>query len=164
MRDEVANLVAAWRRERPELDLSPLEVLSRITRLARHLDIARRSAFAEHGMEGWSFDVLTALRRSGEPYQLSAGALVQETMVTSGTMTNRINRLEELGWVSRLPDPVDGRSVLVKLLPAGQRAVDAALDDLLERETELLQGLNVKERTQLADLLSRLLAPIDAEN
>lgn len=164
MRDEVDNLVAAWRRERPELDLSPLEVLSRVTRLARHLDIARRTAFAEHGMEGWSFDVLTALRRSGEPYQLSAGALVQETMVTSGTMTNRINRLEELGWVTRLPDPDDGRSVLVKLLPAGQRAVDAALDDLLKREVELLQGLNNKERALVADLLSRLLAPIDAEN
>lgn len=163
MRDEVDNLVAAWRRERPELDLSPLEVLSRITRLARHLDIARRTAFTEQGMEGWSFDVLTALRRSGAPYQLSAGALVQQTLVTSGTMTNRIDRLEELGWVTRLPDPSDGRSVLVKLLPAGQRAVDAALDDLLERETELLQGLNAKERGQLADLLRRLLAPIDAE-
>ena len=94
MRDEVDRLVADWKRERPDLDLSPLEVLSRITRIARHLDIARRRAFAD--LETWGFDVLAALRRSGEPYQLSPGQLLQETMVTSGTMTNRLDRLEEL--------------------------------------------------------------------
>src|SRR5438270_11712156 len=92
-RDEVDRLVAAWRRERPDLDVQPLEVLSRVTRLARHLDRARRTAFAEHGLEPWEFDVLSALRRAGAPYQLSPGQLLTQTLVTSGTMTNRIDRL-----------------------------------------------------------------------
>src|SRR6185295_12228233 len=90
VRDEVDRIVEAWRRERPDLDVAPLEVLSRVTRLARHLDRARSAAFARHGLETWEFDVLAALRRSGEPYRLSPGQLVAQTMVTSGTMTNRI--------------------------------------------------------------------------
>ena len=102
LRDEVDDLVAAWRAERPDLDVEPLQVLSRVTRLARHLDRARRAAFAGHGLEPWEFDVLSALRRQGPPYQLSPGALLRTTLVTSGTMTNRIDRLEEAGLVSRL--------------------------------------------------------------
>jgi len=92
-RDEVDRLIAAWKRERPDLDLSPFAVLSRISRISRNLDIARRDAFAD--LETWGFDVLAALRRAGDPYQLSPGALMQETLVTSGTMTNRLDRLEE---------------------------------------------------------------------
>ena len=93
--DEVARIVAEWRQERPELDVSALEVLSRVTRLARHLDRARKSAFAKHGLETWSFDVLAGLRRAGAPYELSPGQLLQQTLVTSGMMTNRIDRLQE---------------------------------------------------------------------
>ena len=96
MIDEVDRIVEAWRRERPDLDVAPLSVLSRVTRLARHLDLARRNAFARHQLEVWEFDVLSALRRAGEPYQLSPGTLVAQTLVTSGTMTNRIDRLVEL--------------------------------------------------------------------
>ena len=113
MRDEVDRLVAAWKRERPDLDFSPLEVLSRITRIARHLDIDRRKAFAD--LDTWGFDVLAALRRAGTPYQLSPGQLMQEAMVTSGTITNRLDRLEELGLVTRKADPNDGRGSLVTL-------------------------------------------------
>ena len=91
--DDVDEIVAAWRRERPDLDVSPLEVLSRVSRLARRLDLARGSAFSEHLLDGWAFDVLSALRRAGEPYELSPGQLVQQTLVTSGTMTNRVDRL-----------------------------------------------------------------------
>src|SRR3954452_8262905 len=91
--DEVDELVQAWRRERPDLDSSPMEVLSRVTRLAHYLDRQRRTAFARHQLEPWEFDVLAALRRSGDPYQLSPGRLLRETMVTSGTMTNRVDRL-----------------------------------------------------------------------
>src|SRR5207245_4415940 len=105
MEDEVDRLVAAWRRERPDLDVEPLEVLSRVSRLARHLDRARRLAFSEHHLEPWEFDVLTALRRAGAPYQLSPGQLLTQTLVTSGTMTNRIDRLTKKGLVERLPDP-----------------------------------------------------------
>lgn len=162
MPDEVARLVADWKRERPDLDLSPLEVLSRITRIARHLDIARRSAFAD--LETWGFDVLAALRRSGEPYQLSPGQLLQETMVTSGTMTNRLNRLEELNLITRKPDPYDGRGSLVTLTKSGMRAVDSAMEDLLEQEGVFMHTLTEAERVQLASLLAIIAAPFDQQH
>ncbi|HEY9524299.1 MAG TPA: MarR family transcriptional regulator [Thermopolyspora sp.] len=159
--DEVDRLVAAWRQERPDLDVEPLEVLSRITRLARHLDRARRDAFAEHDLEPWEFDVLTALRRAGEPYELSPGTLLRATLVTSGTMTNRIDRLAAAGLVRRRQDPEDRRGVLVSLTEAGLGRVDAAFDGLLRREHELLAGLDTAERRALADLLRTLLVPFD---
>ena len=112
--DEVDRIVAAWRRERPDLDVEPLTVFSRVSRLARHLDRARRGAFARHDLETWEFDVLSALRRAGEPYRLSPGVLVAQTLVTSGTMTNRIDRLEERGLVERHRCPDDRRGVLVR--------------------------------------------------
>jgi DNA-binding MarR family transcriptional regulator len=158
-RDEVDRLIAAWKRERPDLDLSPLSVLSRITRIARHLDIARRDAFGD--LENWGFDVLAALRRAGAPHQLSPGQLMQETMVTSGTMTNRLDRLEELQLITREQDPDDGRGSLVTLTKAGMRAVDSALEGLLENERELLSTLTVKDRELLADLLSKLVTEFD---
>jgi len=158
-RDAVDRLIAAWKRERPDLDLSPLAVLSRITRIARHLDIARRDAFGD--LENWGFDVLAALRRAGEPHQLSPGQLMQETLVTSGTMTNRLDRLEELQLITREPDPNDGRGSLVTLTRAGMRAVDSAMEDLLENERELLQNLSAKDREVLADLLSKLVTEFD---
>ena len=158
-RDEVDRLIAAWKRERPDLDLSPLAVLSRITRIARHLDIARRDAFGD--LENWGFDVLAALRRAGEPHQLSPGQLMQETMVTSGTMTNRLDRLEELKLITREQDPDDGRGSLVTLTASGMRAVDKALEGLLENERELLGTLSAKDREVLADLLSKLVTEFD---
>ncbi len=130
--DEVDGIVAAWQRERPDLDTRPMQVLSRVTRLARHLDRARRAAFAAHALEPWEFDVLSALRRSGPPYQLSPGRLVTETMVTSGTMTNRVDRL------------------------AGRAAVDAALDELLEQERSLLSSLDPDDADTLAASLRTL--------
>jgi DNA-binding MarR family transcriptional regulator len=160
--DEVDDIVARWRNERPDLDVAPLEVLSRVSRLARHLDRARRAAFAAHGLEAWEFDVLSALRRQGTPYQLSPGALLRSTLVTSGTMTNRIDRLAEAGLVRRLKDPQDKRGVLVQLTDRGRGAVDAAMSDLLGREHELLTGLDEGQRAKLAALLRVLLAPFDA--
>lgn len=153
-RDEVDRLIAAWKRERPDLDISPLAILSRITRISRQLDIARREAFAE--LEPWDFDVLAALRRAGSPYQLSPGQLMQETLVTSGTMTNRLDRLEDYALITRAPDPNDGRASIVSLTAAGMRAVDKALEDLLGQERELLSGLNRDEKNQLAELLAKL--------
>ena len=158
-RDEVDRLIAAWNRERPDLDLSPLSVLSRITRIARHLDIARRDAFGD--LENWGFDVLAALRRAGAPHQLSPGQLMQETMVTSGTMTNRLDRLEELDLITREQDPDDGRGSLVTLTKAGIRAVDSALEDLLDNERKLLKALAAKDRDTLAELLSTLVTEFD---
>jgi DNA-binding MarR family transcriptional regulator len=160
--DEVDDLVAAWQAERPDLDVRPMQVLSRISRLARHLDRERRSAFAAHDLESWGFDVLAALRRQGAPYELSPGALLRATLVTSGTMTNRIDRLEQAGLVCRRPDPQDKRGVLVTLTAAGQARVDATLADLLAAEQALLAGLTDSSRHTLAGLLRVLLAPLDA--
>jgi len=160
--DEVARIVAAWQRERPDLDARPLEVLSRVSRLARHLDIARRKAFTSSELESWEFDVLAALRRQGPPYQLSPGKLLKETLVTSGTMTNRIDRLVKKGFVERLPLPGDKRGVLVRLLPAGRDRVDAALSDLLAREEEILAALSDNSQHELAELLRQVLLPFDA--
>jgi DNA-binding MarR family transcriptional regulator len=162
LRDEVDDLVAAWRAQRPDLDVEPLQVLSRISRLARHLDIARRGAFADHGLESWQFDVLSALRRQGPPFQLTPGALLRATLVTSGTMTNRIDGLAAADLVRREPDPSDKRGVLVTLTDQGRARVDAALADLLRRERALLAGLNAAERQHLADLMRILLVPFDA--
>jgi DNA-binding MarR family transcriptional regulator len=158
--DEVDDLVQAWRRERTDLDLAPVEVFSRISRLARLLDRARRDAFTAQSIEPWEFDVLAALRRAGKPYQLSPGQLLRETMVTSGTMTNRIDRLGQRGLVERSPDPRDRRGVLVGLTTAGKRAVDGAFETLLASERDLLGELSASERRDLAGLLKRLMRPL----
>ena len=159
MRDEVDELVEAWARERGDLDLAPVAVFSRISRLARHLDLARRQAFTAHGIESWEFDVLAALRRAGAPYELSPGRLLRETLVTSGTMTNRVDRLAARGYVERYPDPEDRRGVIVRLTAEGKTAVDAAFEALLEAEKSLLADLPSKEQKRLAGLLRSLLAP-----
>jgi DNA-binding MarR family transcriptional regulator len=157
-RDEVDALLDAWRRERPDLDLRPMEVLSRISRLAHHLDRRRASAFGSHGLEPWEFDVLAALRRSGSPYQLTPGQLLRETLVTSGTMTNRVDRLAARNLVSRADDPGDRRGVLVRLTDGGRETVDAALADLLRAERAMLTDLADTDRNQLVAALRRLLA------
>jgi DNA-binding MarR family transcriptional regulator len=159
--DDVDRIVEAWHRERPDLDVAPLHILSRVSRLARHLDRARGSAFAEHGLEGWGFDVLSALRRAGPPYQLSPGQLVAQMLVTSGTMTNRVDRLAARGLVGRGPDPSDRRGVKVTLTTAGRTVVDAAMADLLDRERILLAQLPPSEQEQLSELLRRLLSPFE---
>lgn len=159
MRDEVDDLIEAWARERADLDLGPVAVFSRISRLAHHLDKARRASFTAHGIESWEFDVLAALRRAGDPYELSPGKLLRETLVTSGTMTNRVDRLVQRGLVERNPDPSDRRGVLVRLTPEGKDAVDGAFSALLTAERDLLSGLPESDRTALAGLLRQLLAP-----
>jgi DNA-binding MarR family transcriptional regulator len=160
-RDEVDSLVTAWQRERPDLDVSPMQVLSRVSRLARHLDRQRSTAFAAYGLETWEFDVLAALRRAGSPYQLSPGQLLRETMVTSGTMTNRVDRLAARGLVSRENHPGDRRGVLVTLTRSGRETVDAALSDLLRAEQDILSRLPRTEQDRLAVSLRALLLPYD---
>jgi DNA-binding MarR family transcriptional regulator len=162
MEDEVDRLVAAWRAERPDLDVEPQHDHSRVSRLARHLDRARRDVFAAHDLESWEFDVLTALRRAGKPYRLSPGQLLRATLVTSGTMTNRIDRLAAAGLVERHPDPQDKRGVQVQLTASGKSLVDTALANLLDRERELLTGLSLTDQHHLTNLLRTLLAPFDA--
>ncbi len=154
--DEVDRIVHSWKRERPDLDFSPLEVLSRVGRLSKLLDRARKDAFTKSKLESWEFDVLAALRREGAPYRLSPKSLLQQTLVSSGTMTNRIDRLVKSGLVTRQEDPLDGRGVLVEMTPAGLTRVDAAITRLVDAEALLLSSLNKKEQDRLAESLRRL--------
>lgn len=158
MGDEVDEIVDAWSRERPELDVEPLQILSRIGRLADVLDERRSAAFVEHGLQLHEFDVLAALRRDGPPFELTAGELCLATHVTSGTMTSRLDRLAARKLVQRRPDEVDGRLVRVRLTPLGRRRVDAALSALLESERDLLADLPRSGRDRLAGVLRDLLA------
>ncbi len=159
--DEVDRIVAAWERAHPELDFSPLQVLSRVARLSRHLDRARRDAFASSGLEPWEFDVLAALRREGPPFHASPKVLLQQTLVSSGTMTNRIDRLVERGFVERHTDPHDGRGVLVAMTVAGREAVDTAIRELVASEAKLLGALSAADQERLAGLLRKLSLDFD---
>ncbi|HWH25411.1 MAG TPA: MarR family transcriptional regulator [Pseudolysinimonas sp.] len=160
--DEVDNIVTDWTRERPDLDFSPLQVLSRVARLTKHLDRARRHAFAASGLEPWEFDVLAALRRAGAPYRLSPKVLLQQTLVSSGTMTNRIDRLVENRLVERRTDPHDGRGVLVVMTQRGREAVDDAISELVAAESELLGTLSKADQERLSGLLRKLSLDFDA--
>lgn len=157
MADEVDEIVAAWRRERPDLDVEPLHVLSRLDRLAGVLGERRAAIFARHGLRRHEFDVLAALRRAGEPFSLTAGELAARTYVTSGTMTSRLDGLTERAMVTRAPDREDGRLVRVSLTPAGRDLVDAAFAELVAAERELLGPLAPGERAALASALRALL-------
>ena len=159
--DEVDRIVDSWLRERPDLDFSPLQVLSRVARLSKHLDRARRTAFTMAELQSWEFDVLSALRRAGTPYELSPKSLLQQTLVSSGTMTNRIDGLVERGLVKRRTDPHDGRGVLVSMTPAGLTRVDAAITRLVDAEADLLQTLSPEEQARLAQLLRTLSLDFD---
>ena len=160
--DEVDEIVAAWSRERPDADVSPMEVLSRVTRLARHVDRLRKQAFATQDLEPWEWDVLSALRRAGEPFQLSPKQLLQQTLVSSGTMTNRIDRLVGRRLVRREADPGDGRSVLVTITDEGKTRVDAAITRLVDAEALLLSVLSRSDRERLAGLLRKLSLGFDS--
>jgi DNA-binding MarR family transcriptional regulator len=142
--DAVDTIVDEWTRARPDLDFSPLSVFSRVKRISRQLEVVRKRAFAEVGLELSEFDVLSALRRSGEPYALTPKQLLASNLVSSGTMTYRIDRLVESGLVVREDDPA-GRSVLVRMTPEGRQRVDAAIKGLLEREVVLLADVTDEE-------------------
>jgi len=154
--DEVDLIIDAWARQRPDIDFAPLDVFSRLRRIARRLDAVRGGAFGRSDLDTWEFDVLSTLRRSGEPHQLSPKHLVAATMVTSGTMTNRLDRLVERGLVERRVDPNDGRGVVVQLTDEGLRRVDQAMLDLVEAEDERLSALTPQQQVQLGTLLRQL--------
>jgi DNA-binding MarR family transcriptional regulator len=162
-RDEVDGIVAAWLRERPDLDVAPLQVLSRLDRLAGVLGELRAAVFARHGLRRHEFDVLAALRRSGEPFALTAGELAARTYVTSGTMTSRLDGLTVRGLVVRTPDADDGRLVRVTLTPSGRELVDAAFAELVAAERDLLAPLAEAARETLAGNLRDLLASATSE-
>jgi DNA-binding MarR family transcriptional regulator len=156
MADEVDEIVAAWRRERPDLDVEPLHVLSRLDRLAGVLGERRAAIFARHHLRRHEFDVLAALRRAGAPFELTAGELAARTYVTSGTMTSRLDGLTERRLVTRAADREDGRLVRVSLTAAGRQLVDAAF-------AELVEALGGADAAALAATLRRLLERATSE-
>ena len=159
--DRARLAVEQWRRERPEFDLLPMEILGRMAELAQivgrdHLE----PLFAEFGLQRGEFDVLATLRRSGKPFALTPTALYEATMVSSGGMTNRLDRLERAGLVERRPNPKDRRGTIVGLSDRGLELIDRAVEAHLENEHRVLSGLNAEEKQQLNVLLAKLLATV----
>ena len=156
MQDGVDRIIEQWRRERPELDHSPIGVVGRISRLARELERRLEPVYREHGLEpGWH-DVLATLRRTGPPYELRPSELTGTLMLTSSGTTKRLDRLEQAGLVERAPDPRDRRGVLIRLTAKGRDVIDATTEAHLANERRLLDALTGAERERLADLLRKL--------
>jgi Transcriptional regulators len=157
MSDAVDLVLAQWRRERPDVDAWPMGIVGRISRLSRLLDVRLKEFFAEHGLERWEFDVLATLRRSGPPYELTAGALNRAAMITSGAITNRIDRMAKRGLVERVPDQEDRRSVRVRLTERGWEMIEELVGPHTENEALLLAALGRASVTGLAGTLRDLL-------
>lgn len=155
-RDHVAIVVEQWAAERPDLDTSPILVIGRIHRVAAALTPELVAVYARHGLGEGDFDVLATLRRQGAPFALTPGELGERTMVTSGAVSKRVDRLEARGLVERRPSASDGRSRSVRLTRRGRRVIDAAMDDHVANEARLLTGLDPSQRDALGDLLGRL--------
>jgi DNA-binding MarR family transcriptional regulator len=153
--DHVGRILAQWRRERPDLDVSPLGVVGRLHRLADRLNVELRALFAQAGLSDGDFDVLASLRRAGAPYALTPGELAATTMVTSGAVTKRVDRLEAQGYVSRTVASDDGRSRTIALTPEGKALIDALFPRHVDNERRLLAGLSATERDELARLLEK---------
>ena len=160
--DHVDRILAQWRRERPDLEVAPMGLIGRIKRLALCLSREMEKTWARHGLNAASFDVLATLRRSGPPFRLSPGDLMASTMVTSGTMTNRIDQLEKAGLVERIRNPDDGRGFLISLTGRGFEVIDAAVAAHVETQGRLVAGLSRDERRALDGLLKRFLKDVEA--
>ena len=158
MADRIDELVAQWNAERPDLDAGVMAEVARLLHVARLIG-GRLAAYAgEHGLQVGEADVLLTLRRSGEPYRLSPTALAESLLISTGAMTNRLDRLEARGLVSREPHPSDRRALEIALTPEGRRLVDAVVGGHVENEREMLSALNDREREQLTRITRKLLA------
>ncbi|HZD38000.1 MAG TPA: MarR family transcriptional regulator [Actinomycetes bacterium] len=155
--DHVDHILAEWSRQRPDLDVSPMGIIGRMSRLSRFLEHSIAEVLARQALNEPQFAVLAALRRAGPPHCLSPTDLYNSLLVSSGAMTNRLRRLEVAGLVKRMPDPHDGRGLLVALTRKGQRVIDEAVDAHTANEHRLLGALTPADRETLADLLRRLL-------
>ena len=155
--DHVDHILAQWRSERPDLDVAPMGLLGRLHRLSTHLDREVEAVLLKHGLSSSAFDVLATLRRAGSPYRLSPGDLLAMTMVSSGTMTNRIDQLEKAGLVERIHNPQDRRSVLISLTEQGFAIVEEAVGAHVENQHRLVAHLSEEERVALNGLLKRFL-------
>ena len=155
-RDGVDLILEQWRRERPDLDPSPIGVVGRVSRLARELEQRLEPVYREHGLEpGWH-DVLATLRRAGPPFQLRPSEFTGALMLTSSGTTKRLDRLEQAGLITRAPDPDDRRGTLITLPAAGIALIDSVTEAHLANERGLLEALTDAEQSRLADLLRKL--------
>ncbi len=162
--DHVDRITAQWNAERPDLDTAQMGTNGRLSRLSQHLSREHAAQFAKHGLNLASFDVLATLRRSGAPHALTPKELMATTMVTSGTMTNRLDRLEKAGMITRTPDPKDGRGFLIQLTDEGFALVDQAVTAHVDNLKRLLNPLNEEERSQLDALLKKWLSGFEASD
>jgi DNA-binding MarR family transcriptional regulator len=156
--DHVTRIQRGWARERPDLDVTPLGVIGRLHRLGGHLTEQLLVVYRRFGLGEGEFDVLATLRRAGEPFERAPGELAAFTMVTTGAMTKRIDRLERDGLVTRRPSTIDGRGRVVALTAAGRELIDQAFAAHVRNEHRLLEGLSAEEATQLQGLLAKWLA------
>ncbi len=161
--DHVDQIAAQWHKERPDLDVAPMALLGRMKRLMLHLSREMGETWAEHGLNAASFDVLATLRRAGPPYALSPADLIASTMVTSGTMTNRIDQLEKAGLVERTQSEEDRRSFLISLTDKGFDVIDTAVTAHVETQERLVSGLSERDQRQLNSLVKRFLADFETE-
>ena len=155
--DPVDKILAQWQRERSDLDVSPMGIIGRIGRLSKHLDRSIQETISDFGLNGGEFDVLATLLRSGQPYQLSPTELFNTLMISSGTITHRIDRLEQADLVKRIPDPSDRRGTLVQLTDRGFKAIDKAVEAHVANGHRLMDVLEEAERKVLTQLLRKLL-------
>jgi len=155
--DKVDEVIAQWNKEKPDLDITSMAIIGRFKRIEQHLTLEMAKTFSEHGLNLANFDVLATLRRSGSPYALSPNDLIKSTMVTSGTMTNRIDQLCKAGLVERIKNPKDGRSVVVSLTKAGYKVIDTAITAHVETENKLTSCLSEDDKKNLNDLLRKFL-------
>ncbi|MEU0335909.1 MarR family transcriptional regulator [Streptomyces sp. NPDC006193] len=159
--DRVSRIQADWRRERPDLDVSPQGVIGRLHRLAARLTQELCAVYDRYGLTEGEFDVLCALRRAGAPYERAPGELAVHTMVTTGAMTKRIDRLERAGLVTRRPSADDRRARIVALTGAGRELIDQAFTDHMRNERRLLEQLTTAEAEALETLLKTWLHRMD---
>ena len=162
--DRVDKILAQWNRERPDLDVQPMGLIGRVSRLSMILRTEMEKTWAEFGLNPPSFDVLATLRRSGPPYRLSPGDLIASTMVTSGTMTNRIDKLVAAGLVERTPNPEDGRGFLIGLSAEGFALIDRAVGAHVAKQEKLVEALTAEELDRLDDALRTFLEKIDVDD
>ena len=160
--DAVDAILQQWQRERPFLDAAPMGPLGRLKRCAALLEPRLEAGLAAFGLRLWEFDMLAALRRAGAPYCLSPTQLFSTLMVTSGTMTHRLRRLEMQGWIERIPNAQDARSMLVQLTSAGQALIDRAVEAHVDNERQLLACLPAQALSEFDDALSMLLRTLES--
>lgn len=159
--DRIDKITKQWQRERPDLDVSPMGLIGRLGNITLHLSREMEKVFSQFGLNTSSFDVLATLRRAGDPYTLSPGEMLSTLMVTSGTMTNRIDQLEKAGWVIRKANPEDGRGFLVSLTPEGLKLINQVIESHVENQKRLVSGLSQQEQETLNQLLKVFLNTLE---